>query len=153
MLGLAAIAAILYRTEGLLFLNLLSASLLLLIAIFIKVLLVKFRINKLLLLTIASLLLFFATHSLAFAIILLSYGYLAKFLNVQPTVLISDKGVSVKKLLFKRTYPWTDFSNVILKDSLLTLDFNTNKLIQLGIEETQPVTDEKAFNEFCNAFV
>jgi hypothetical protein len=153
MLGLASIAAVLYRTQGMFFLNLLSALLLLLAAIFIKVLLTKFSINKMLLLVVAALLLFFSTHSVAFAFILMAYGYLAKFLNVQPTIAIANDGVLIKKLLSNTLYPWTEFSNVILKDDLLTLDFKTNKLIQLSIEDRQPAVDEKGFNEFCNAFV
>jgi hypothetical protein len=153
MLGLAAIAAMLYRTEGMFFFNLLSAILLLVAAISIKTLLVKFKVNKILLLTIAALLLFFSTHSFAFAFILLAYGYLTKFLNVQPTVVIANNGVTIKKLLSNTLHPWTEFSNVILKDGLLTLDFKTNQLIQLGIEESEYPIDENGFNEFCNDFV
>jgi len=48
--------------------------------------------------------------------------------------------------LFRRRYHWSDFSNIILKDGLLTLDFRNNKVFQREILEG---VDEGVFNEYC----
>ena len=54
----------------------------------------------------------------------------------------------VKKagLPFKK-YQWNEFSNVILKDNILTLDFKNNKLLQAEIATKN--SNEEAFNTFA----
>jgi hypothetical protein len=53
--------------------------------------------------------------------------------------------------LFKRSYLWTAFNNVILKDGLLTLDFKSNRLLQKEVldDEDEDDADEEEFNEYC----
>lgn len=52
--------------------------------------------------------------------------------------------------LFKKKIAWSDFSNVILKDGLLTLDFKNNRIIQKEVdEEEEGEADEDEFNDFC----
>lgn len=53
--------------------------------------------------------------------------------------------------LFKKKYRWKDFTNIILKDGLLTLDFANNKILQREIEDDDDDddADEKEFNEYC----
>jgi len=46
-----------------------------------------------------------------------------------------------------RTISWSELSNVVLKDSLLTIDFKNNKLIQAELDPTC-IADEAAFNVF-----
>lgn len=41
---------------------------------------------------------------------------------------------------------WAELANIVLKDSLLTIDFKNNKILQ---GEISTVTDEKEFNDFC----
>ncbi|HWK07215.1 MAG TPA: hypothetical protein VNS58_26470 [Puia sp.] len=55
--------------------------------------------------------------------------------------------------LFKRSYAWTDFNNVVLKDGLLTLDFKNNRLIQKEILDSadEDDADEDEFNAYCQA--
>ena len=106
-----------------------------------------------LLLTAAAILLFIATHSIAFAVILLVYGWAAKFLNKQPVVHLSSAGITIHKLFASPAYQWHQFSNVVLKDNLLTLDFKNNKLLQVAVDEGKSPVDEKAFNEFCRQFI
>ncbi|MEP7145255.1 MAG: hypothetical protein ABI707_20390 [Ferruginibacter sp.] len=149
MLALAAIAAMVYQSEGYYYLNLSLAAALLIAAVFIKLLLVKFRIHKIVLLSVAAVILFIATRSIAFALIFLVYGYLVKFLNRQPVIVITNEGITIKKLFASPVYRWNEFSNIILKDSVLTLDFKNNKLVQVGIDETRAVVDENSFNEYC----
>ena len=45
-----------------------------------------------------------------------------------------------------RAIKWDELSNVILKDTILTIDFKNNKIIQ---HEVLNEADEKEFNNFC----
>lgn len=153
MLALAAIAALVYRTDNYYFLNLLSATVLLVIAVFIKLLLVKFKVNNFILLSLAAVVLFIATRSISFGVILLVYGYLVKFLYKESYIEINNEGVFIKKLFGKPLHRWNEFSNIILKDNLLTLDFKNNKLIQLNIDETTVNIEENSFNKYCKRFI
>ena len=57
----------------------------------------------------------------------------------------------VIKLNFpKKEFEWVLFSNVMLKDNILTLDFKNNKLIQAEIEKSQNI-DETDFNLFVQS--
>lgn len=62
----------------------------------------------------------------------------------------SDNEIKFNTLLKKR-YCWSDFTNIILKDGLLTLDFADNKILQREIEddEDDDDADENEFNEYC----
>jgi hypothetical protein len=44
---------------------------------------------------------------------------------------------------------WASVNNIILKDSLLTIDFKNNKIIQQLIDEQKTTVDEAEFNDFC----
>ena len=153
MLALAAIAAMVYRGGEYYYLNLLSAILLLTAAVFIKSLLVKFRINMFVLLSVAAVVLFIATHSIALGAIILVDGYLVKFLYQKPIIKVSGEGITIKKFFASPAYQWNEFSNIILKDGLLTLDFKNNKLIQVSIDENKTAVDENSFNDFCKGFI
>ncbi len=63
-------------------------------------------------------------------------------------------GFSEKEIVwnsfFKKKYSWSQFSNIVLKDGLLTLDFSSNKVIQREIEDDEEDdADEEEFNDFC----
>jgi hypothetical protein len=58
---------------------------------------------------------------------------------------ISISGFPEKKL------EWTTFSNVVLKDNLLTLDYKNNKLFQAEIPYNVPAEEEARFNAFAAA--
>lgn len=53
--------------------------------------------------------------------------------------------------LIRRRYTWTDLSNVVLKDGLLTLDFKNNKILQKEVadDEDEDDADEEEFNMYC----
>lgn len=51
--------------------------------------------------------------------------------------------------LFRRKYHWADFSNIILKDDLLTLDFKSNRLIQRETIDEEGDAEEDEFNDYC----
>jgi hypothetical protein len=48
-----------------------------------------------------------------------------------------------------KIFTWSEITNVILKDDLLTIDLCNNKLIQVFIKETGAA--ENTINEFCRA--
>ena len=52
---------------------------------------------------------------------------------------------------FKKKYDWSQLSNVMLKDGLLTMDFLNNRLLQREIEDDDEEDDasEEEFNLFC----
>ncbi|HMH21577.1 MAG TPA: hypothetical protein VK563_07370 [Puia sp.] len=52
--------------------------------------------------------------------------------------------------LIKRRFDWSFFSNVILKDGLLTLDFKNNRLFQKEVmDDEESDADEDEFNDYC----
>jgi hypothetical protein len=55
--------------------------------------------------------------------------------------------------LFKRSYEWTAFNNIVLKDGLLTLDFKNNRLLQKEVmdDEEEDDADEAEFNDYCQS--
>jgi len=54
--------------------------------------------------------------------------------------------------LFKKRYPWTAFTNIILKDGLLTLDFKNNRILQReSVDDDDPDADEDEFNAYCGS--
>lgn len=62
----------------------------------------------------------------------------------------SDNEIKFNTLI-KKKYRWSDFTNIMLKDGLLTLDFANNKILQREIEDDdeEDEADEKEFNEYC----
>ena len=49
----------------------------------------------------------------------------------------------------RKQYQWCDFSNIVLKDNLLTLDFADNKLFQRETIDEEGDADEDEFNTWC----
>lgn len=101
----------------------------------------------------------FAAISIAFYWALMGYWWFSLVL----VLLFFLYWVSKRKLLVtiltdkiiypsfpKRIIHWDELSNMMLKDGLLTIDFNSNKIIQQLIENEGDSTDEKEFNDFCN---
>jgi uncharacterized membrane protein YobD (UPF0266 family) len=71
----------------------------------------------------------------------------------KTTVLFSDEGVHLTRVFKTVVFPWIAMENVILKDGLLTIDFKTNRIIQLEIAETNIAVDETEFNLFCTGLL
>ena len=62
----------------------------------------------------------------------------------------SDNEVVVNTL-FKKRYDWTQFTNIVLKDGLITLDFANNHIVQREVEDDEDDdADEDEFNEYCH---
>ncbi len=74
-------------------------------------------------------------------------AFLESYAKTPLEIGFSNDEVVINSLPRKR-YGWKQIRNVILKDELLTIDFNNNRLIQ---QHTEPygTAIEKEFNEFC----
>jgi hypothetical protein len=63
--------------------------------------------------------------------------------------------VNADKIIYpsfpKKEIEWSDLSNMVIKDKLLTIDFKNNKLMQHEIvnDENDYDVNESEFNEFC----
>ena len=84
--------------------------------------------------------------SIAFAAV---YGIVTVVKGKTTTVLFSTEGVSLTRVFKTVLFPWAEMENVILKDNILTIDFKTNKIIQVEIVEIARMVDETEFNLFC----
>lgn len=70
-------------------------------------------------------------------------------LAMQKLIFVFNDDV-VQKLNFPKVeYPWNAFTNVMIKDKILTLDLVSNKLVQLEIENEESI-DELRFNKFAS---
>lgn len=61
----------------------------------------------------------------------------------------SDTVVMVNSIP-RKSYEWNEFSNIILRDNLLTMDFANNKLLQREtVDDEEDDCDEDEFNDYC----
>lgn len=61
----------------------------------------------------------------------------------------SDNEIVINSL-FKKRYNWASFSNIVLRDGLLTLDFTNNRILQREVEDDEDDdADEDEFNDYC----
>lgn len=151
LLALAGMASLLYRISQYYFINIIAALTLFTAAVFINSLLKKLQFNTSLLLSIGAVILFTATHSIPFAVILVLVGWLIKKMYKEGVVNVNTKGVSITRMLGFTLHEWGELNNIILKDNLITFDFKNNKLLQLNITENN--IDENSFNTFCSGFI
>ena len=63
----------------------------------------------------------------------------------------SAENIVIEKSLFKKVYSWVEVQNVVLKDHLLSIDFQSNRLIQIEITEESYGISEADFNQFCQS--
>jgi hypothetical protein len=82
-------------------------------------------------------------------ILLAILEYQVKF----PVEIGFSENVIIVNTIFKRRYTWSQLSNVMLKDGLLTMDFWNNRLLQREVEDDEEDDDasEEEFNQFCQA--
>ncbi|MEO5500299.1 MAG: hypothetical protein ABIR31_02550 [Ginsengibacter sp.] len=69
------------------------------------------------------------------------------YLAIQKLSVIFSGKVVTLNFFPKKEYEWNQFSNVVLKDGILTLDFKNNKLFQGEIED-DTLIKEREFNSF-----
>jgi hypothetical protein len=149
LLTFAVIVLVLSRNEHIVAVNITCGMLLLLAGLFTEMIMVKFKVNLLILTGAAAVLLAIATQHWLFPLCLMIIAVGIKYSYVQPSVEIAEKGIRIKKSFSAKNYEWTVFNNIILKDGLLTLDFKNNKVLQLELD-TNTEANEKQFNDFCS---
>lgn len=67
-------------------------------------------------------------------------------LSVQKITFVFGRGFVSKTNFPKKDFTWEAFTNVMLKDGLLTLDFKNNRLMQAPVENE---VSEQQFNAFA----
>ena len=149
ILALAGCVCFMYRGEDQILLNITAGVSLLLIAVFIRSILVRFKINQVILMIISSLVVLAGTGVILFALLLLLYGILSKKIYKNSSIEISKEGVQIFKAFSSPIYLWADFNNIVLKDGLLTLDFKSNKVLQLIVNEEESGPNKIEFNDYC----
>lgn len=82
--------------------------------------------------------------------------FVLAFLEYQtkrPLEIGFDSDRVVINTLIRRQYDWSAFSNIVLRDGLLTMDFKNNRLLQKEVldDEDEDDADEEEFNEYCRA--
>lgn len=61
---------------------------------------------------------------------------------------INQQEISYPSYPVKKIH-WTEVSNLILKDDILTIDLKNNKIYQHYVKDPSNYVDEAAFNRFC----
>lgn len=79
------------------------------------------------------------------ALVLLGILY---HLALQKLQIVFSNDKVIKMNFPGKEYSWELFSNVIVKDNILTLDFKNNHILQAEIEQPKNL-DEKKFNAFA----
>ncbi|MDO6430130.1 hypothetical protein Q4E93_06015 [Flavitalea sp. BT771] len=72
----------------------------------------------------------------------------------RPLEIGFDSDRVVINSLIRRQYDWSDFTNIVLRDGLLTMDFSNNRLLQKEVVDEEGDDDdveEKEFNDYCQA--
>ena len=149
LLAIAGVAAFVYAGERNYYSGIGLGLLLFLLSFFVKTILDKYKVNRLLLLGIAALFTYITTGSIAFAVVLLVHGIFFQMLNKKIKVEINHAAVIVHYVFYNKTHNWSVLSNVILKDRILTIDFKDDHLLQTEIAPESFDIDEKSFNGFC----
>ena len=149
LLALAALTSLVITNNSNYWINIFAAVVLLLLAIFIDLLLEKWGVKKIILLLVASIVLLLATNSFIIALSLFLFGMLSSYFNLSHRIHINEQLIVLQNGIFGKSYNCSEFSNVILKDELLTLDFKNNRLIQLVVDVNFTPVNEIEFNEFC----
>lgn len=82
------------------------------------------------------------------AVLLIIAALLERQIKFPQEIGFSKDAVTFNTFPFKN-YSWQQVKNAMLKDNMLTLDFDNNKLIQKETESDVPTDTEREFNEFC----
>jgi hypothetical protein len=126
-----------------------AALVLLLLALLARFLLMRTTAGYHKIVMLGALLLLAATRNLYHAPLFVLFASLPRFFYGDAQIRISDVGVALPGLIRRKQHAWSQLSNLILKDGLLTIDFVNNRLVQLPLDGSKNSVDEFAFNDFC----
>ncbi len=149
LLAVAAVASFVYAGEENYYLSIGVGIVLVGLSFYLKTFLNRFKVNRLLLLCFASVLTYITTGTIAFAAVLLVHGLFFELLKKKVWVQIDADAVTVHNIISNKAHNWTSIQNLILKDDILTIDFNNDRLLQSEIIQSKPAIDESTFNKFC----
>ena len=152
-LALAALTSLVITSNSNYWINVFAAIFLLLSALFTDLLLDKWGVKKIILLLVASIVLLVATNSFIISLSLALFGMLSSYFNPSHRIHINQQFIELQNGIFNKSFDWNEFSNVILKDELLTLDFKNNRLIHLLVDVNFTPFNEIEFNEFCSSLL
>jgi len=83
------------------------------------------------------------------ALCILCFAVIGSYTNKKFKVAFTDTKIIYPSFPVK-TFLWSEVSNVMMKDNVLTIDLKSNKLIQVVIENKSiEEIDETSFNDFC----
>jgi hypothetical protein len=91
---------------------------------------------------------YFQKDGIWISIIYLLAAALEKQVKFQEEIAFDDAEIVINSFP-KKKYAWNDLKNVVLKDGLLTLDFNNNVLIQKEVDSEVPPSVAQEFNAFA----
>jgi hypothetical protein len=131
------------------YLSFFCAIILLSSSFFVKKILESYRVNRLLLMSIAALLTYLSSGLLLFSSGLLLMGFFFQLLNKSIVVILANESVTIRYVFRSRIIPWATIANLVLKDRLITLDFKDDHILQQEIDEASYNIDEKEFNAYC----
>ncbi|MFZ4057527.1 MAG: hypothetical protein ACOYKE_05285 [Ferruginibacter sp.] len=150
LLSMATIACFVLVSEVPQWLRIGCGILLIVLSLFTEMIMAKFKIKFYGILIIAALLLFCCTLSFAIPIVLLVIGAIVLKLFTAPIITINTTAIVIQQKFSKSVIQWNELSNVLLKDGLLTIDFNNNTLFQVAVENQEAANfDSAIFNAFC----
>ncbi|MBP6432997.1 MAG: hypothetical protein KA319_14645 [Ferruginibacter sp.] len=147
ILSVAAVASYVYPNDKYPLISYVVSILLIVVAIFMKRIIAKLKMDKIYLVLIAALLLFIVSGQIGLPIIMLCYGFLLKLNKKEGYIAVNEIGVLIKTPFSFKTYYWEEFNHVVLKDGLLSLDLKTNKIRYISIDDN---IDEIEFNTYCD---
>lgn len=87
------------------------------------------------------------SHAILAGAIVMFWIYLKKKENGER-IIVSESNVIVPGLSGDKIIEWDQLSNVVKKYDVLTLDFVSNRLLQVQILNTNDINEEE-FNQFC----
>jgi hypothetical protein len=93
--------------------------------------------------------LMYPLHMPAVAIFFIIAALLERQIKFPQEIGFSADGITFNIFPFKH-YHWKDVKNVVIKDDVITIDFNNNKIIQRDIEPAELTEEEDEFNRFCS---
>ena len=93
---------------------------------------------------------FFQPQGWYVSIIYLLASILEKQVKFPEEIAFDVEGIVINSFP-KKQVVWTEIANIVLKEGILTIDFQNNKLIQKEIETPVTLKTEIEFNAFCKS--
>ncbi len=84
-----------------------------------------------------------------FSFLYLVAAILEKQAKIPLEIGVDETGLTFNSLPKKRV-AWSELNNVLIKDSIITVDYKNNKLLQKDIDEEVSNELETEFNQFCS---